>query len=253
MTARNVERVARRALLVMAKQPVAGRVKTRLVPPLTSESAASLYHCFLQDVLATVRAAARIDAFAPAIAYTPAAARDFFRHLAPDFQLIPQQSEERVKRRNEEENASYFSPPTSHSWRLGDRLHHVLSTALEQGHRQVVAINSDSPTLPAELLCTAFRRLDNPQVDAVFGPCADGGYYLIGVKEAPGRLVTGVEMSTPSVLQDTLAIAAHEGVRVELLPEWYDVDSADDLERLRIELAAYPERAPASSRFLNEI
>ena len=245
MTARNVERAARRALLVMAKQPVAGRAKTRLVPPLTSESAASLYHCFLQDVLATVRAAARIEAFAPAIAYTPAAARDFFRHLAPDFQLIPQQSEERVKMRE-------VIGMDSNSSRLGDRLHHVLSTALEQGHRQVVAINSDSPTLPAELLCTAFRRLDDPQVDAVFGPCADGGYYLIGVKEAPGRLVTGVEMSTPSVLQDTLAVAAHEGVRVELLPEWYDVDSADDLERLRIELAAYPERAPASSRFLNE-
>ena len=244
MSARVVESVARRALLVMAKQPAAGRAKTRLVPPLTSESAASLYHCFLQDVLATVRAAARIEAFSPVVAYTPTAAQVFFRRLAPDFQLIPQQGEERVKSRTEEENAS-------HSSRLGNRLQFVLTTALQQGHRQVAAINSDSPTLPAELLCAAFRRLNDPQVDAVFGPCADGGYYLIGVKEAPGRLVTGVEMSTPSVLQDTLAIAVEEGVRVELLPEWYDVDSAEDLERLRIELGAYPERAPASSRFLN--
>ena len=248
MTARSEGRVAqsaaRPALLVMAKQPAAGRVKTRLVPPLTGHSAASLYHCFLLDLLATARAAARIEPFSPVIAYTPTAARDFFRRLAPDFRLIPQQGEEK-------ENTS--PPPAPPSSQLGDRLHYALSAALEQGHRPVVAINSDSPTLPAELLCAAFRRLVDPRVDAVFGPCSDGGYYLIGVKAAPGRLVTGVEMSTPSVLQDTLAIAAHEGVRVELLPEWYDVDSADDLERLRVELTAHPQRAPASSRFLDEI
>ena len=191
------------------------------------------------------RAAAHIATFTPVIAYTPAAAQHFFRRLAPDFQLISQQGEQIEN----SSRSSFLSPPTS---RLGDRLHYVLSAALGQGYQQVVAINSDSPTLPAELLCTAFRRLDDPQVDAVFGPCADGGYYLIGVKQAPGRLVTEVEMSTPSVLQDTLAIAVDEGIRVELLPEWYDVDRADDLERLRIELTAHPQRAPASSRFLSQ-
>ena len=59
-------------------------------------------------------------------------------------------------------------------------------------------MNSDSPTLPAELLCSAFRCMDDPRVDAVFGPCADGGYYLIGVKKPPGRLVTDVHMSHPN-------------------------------------------------------
>ncbi len=229
----------------MAKQPAAGRAKTRLVPPLTDESAASLYHCFLKDVLATVRAAARLAGFTPIVAYTPDAARAFFRRLAPDFQLIPQQSGHRA----DAADCSHLGPASS---QLGDRLQNVLSTALSQGYRQVVAINSDSPTLPAGFLRAAFDCLDDPQVDAVFGPCADGGYYLIGVKKAPGRLVTGVEMSTPTVLQDTLAIAAEEELRVELLPEWYDVDSADDLERLRRELAAQPQRATASSRFLNE-
>ena len=229
----------------MAKQPVAGRAKTRLVPPLTAESAAALYRCFLEDVLAAVRAAARTAAFTPFVAYTPAAARDYFSSIAPDFQLIPQQS-------GQIENATDSSLPNSASSQLGDRLQNVLSTALRQGHRQVAAINSDSPTLPSELLRAAFHCLDDPQVDAVFGPCADGGYYLIGVKKAPGRLVTAVEMSTPTVLQDTLAIAAEETLRVELLPEWYDVDSADDLERLRIELAANPQRAPASNRFFNK-
>ena len=255
-----VDNTSRRALLVMAKQPIAGRAKTRLVPPLTSNAAASLYLCFLQDVLATVRAAARLEPFDPVIAYTPPAARDFFRQLAPDFWLIPQQSPAPASAASWRDTASP-SPSRAapqqetlvhHPDRLGDRLQFVLTAALGRGLRQVVAINSDSPTLPPELLITAFRRLDHPQVDAVFGPCTDGGYYLIGVKSSPGRLVTDVQMSTPTVLSDTLAIAADEGLQVDLLPEWYDVDSANDLERLSAELAAHPERAPASSRFLTE-
>ncbi len=248
---------ASRALLVMAKQPVAGRAKTRLVPPLTSSSAASLYHCFLQDILATVRAAAQQEAFIPGIAYTPAAARDFFRRLAPDFRLIPQQGPPPATAVPRPEAASgsmsdvpQHVPLAHQPDRLGDRLQYVLSAALSSGHRQVAAINSDSPTLPPDLLCSAFRCLDDPRVDAVFGPCADGGYYLIGVKRPPGRLVTDVQMSTPTVLRDTLAIAAAEGLRVELLPEWYDIDSADELQRLSDELTSHPERAPATSRFL---
>lgn len=230
--------MTQRALLVMAKQPAPGRTKTRLCPPLTNEAAADLYSCFLQDVLTTVRAlAAQTDSLTPMIAYTPASAQDFFQQLAPDFHLLPQRGE-----------------------RLGDRLQNVLSAALEGQHfacsaqrpAQAIAISSDSPTLPAGLLYAAFQSLDEPQVDAVFGPCEDGGYYLVGVKEPPGRLTTGVQMSTPSVLRDTLAIAAEEGVRVKLLAAWYDVDSADDLDRLRLELATYPARAPHSSHFLNQ-
>ena len=261
------EQPSRRALLVMAKQPIAGNAKTRLVPPLTSAAAASLYHCFLQDILATVRAAARDVPFTPVIAYTPAAAQDFFRRLASDFWLINQQSPVRATAPNPPASGPppapnprpapaapqpelQPEPPAQQPERLAERLQFVLSAALEQGFRQVAAINSDSPTLPPHLLGTAFHRLDDPHIDAVFGPCADGGYYLIGVKMPPGRLVTDVQMSTPTVLRDTLAIAAEEGIRVDLLPEWYDVDSAQDLNRLTAELASHPERAPAASDFL---
>ncbi|MYC20445.1 MAG: glycosyltransferase [Caldilineaceae bacterium SB0662_bin_25] len=265
----HVDNPARRALLVMAKQPFPGRAKTRLVPPLTSDSAASLYHCFLEDILATVRAAAHLEAFMPVIAYTPAAAFDFFRRLAPDFWLISQDglapeagralptgsptaiSTPRPAAATPSPSArTQQESPAHRPGRLADRLQFVLSTVLGCGLRQVAAINSDSPTLPADLLSSAFKRLDHPQVDAVFGPCADGGYYLIGVKKPPGRLVTGVQMSTPTVLRDTLAIASEEDIRVDLLPEWYDVDSAAELNRLSAELAAHPERAPATSRFL---
>ncbi len=248
---------SRRALLVMAKQPIAGSAKTRLVPPLTSSSAASLYHCFLQDVLATVRSAANQEAFIPVIAYTPAAALDFFSRLAPDFWLIPQEGPTTVTSTPRPAAASrplsgrpQQDSPAYQPERLGDRLQYVLSAALGCGLHQVAAINSDSPTLPAEFLCSAFQRLEDSRVDAVFGPCADGGYYLIGVKKPPGRLVTDVQMSTPTVLRDTLAIAAEESIRIDLLPEWYDVDNADELDHLSAELAAHPERAPATSRFL---
>ncbi len=257
------EQPSRRALLVMAKQPIAGNAKTRLVPPLTSAAAATLYHCFLQDILATVRAAARDVPFTPVIAYTPAAAQDFFRRLAPDFWLISQKSPARATAPDPPAAgappapnprpapaAPQPEPPVHQSERLGDRLQFVLSAALDHGFRQVAAINSDSPTLPPRLFSSAFQSLDDPHIDAVFGPCADGGYYLIGVENPPGRLVTDVQMSTPTVLRDTLAIADEEGTRIDLLPEWYDVDSARDLDRLTAELASHPERAPATVRFL---
>ena len=257
------EHPSRRALLVMAKQPIAGNAKTRLVPPLTSAAAASLYHCFLQDILATVRAAARDVPFTPVIAYTPAAAQDFFRQLAPDFWLINQRSPARATAPDPPAAgpppapnprpapaAPQPEPPAQQPERLGDRLQFVLSATLDHGFRQVAAINSDSPTLPPRLFSSAFQSLDDPRIDAVLGPCADGGYYLIGVENPPGRLVTDVQMSTPTVLRDTLAIADEEGTRIDLLPEWYDVDSARDLERLTAELASHPQRAPATGRFL---
>ena len=204
-----------------------------------------------------MRAAADQLAFIPVIAYTPAAALDFFSQLAPDFWLISQEGPTPVTSTPRPAAASRSlagrpqqDSPAHQPERLGDRLQYVLSAALECGLRQVAAINSDSPTLPAEFLCSAFQRLEDSRVDAVFGPCADGGYYLIGVKKPPGRLVTDVQMSTPTVLRDSLAIAAEESIRIDLLPEWYDVDNADELDHLSAELAAHPERAPATSRFL---
>ena len=163
-----VDNTSRRALLVMAKQPIAGRAKTRLVPPLTSNAAASLYLCFLQDVLATVRAAARLEPFDPVIAYTPAAARDFFRQLAPDFWLIPQQSPAPASAASRHDTASP-SPSRAapqqetlvhHPDRLGDRLQFVLTAALGRGLRQVVAHQQRQPHPAAR---TVNHRLSTPR------------------------------------------------------------------------------------------
>lgn len=209
--------MSRRALLVMAKEPAAGRTKTRLTPPLTPEQAAELYACLLQDTLDAVRTAVSLTPFTPFIAYSPPEAESAFRELASDFQLIAQRGKT-----------------------LAERLESVMTAVHVAGWEQVAAINSDSASLPPAYLAAAFQELDKEEVDVVFGPCEDGGYYLIGWKRPYPRLLREVTMSTSHVLQDTLAIARQEGLRVALLPPWYDIDDIADLERLRADENAGP-------------
>lgn len=205
---------SRSALIVMAKRPFPGQTKTRLTPPLSAAAAADLYACFLQDVIALARS---LPGVTPFIAFTPQEAEVYFHVLAPDVQLIPQIGET-----------------------LGQRLNYALTYCQKAGFNQVAAINSDSPTLPQGFLAQAFDELNDDGTDVVLGPCEDGGYYLIGWKRPCSRLVCDVEMSTPHVLRDTLALAADEGLGITLLPTWYDVDEAADLQRVFNDLQAAP-------------
>lgn len=214
----------KRALVIMAKRPEPGHTKTRLCPPLSAATAACLYECFLRDTLHLARS---LPGVTPLIAFTPPAAETYFHQLAPDLPRLHQ------------------SGVT-----LGARLEGVLTHCLAAGFAQAAAIGSDSPTLPAPYLTAAFDRLADPAIDLVLGPSEDGGYYLIGWKRPYPHLVRDVTMSTPQVLQDTLALAAQAGVRVALLPPWYDIDEAADLARLRTELAAHTAVAPHTRSFL---
>jgi rSAM/selenodomain-associated transferase 1 len=221
-----VTQESRAALIVMAKQPFPGRTKTRLTPPLSASDSADLYACFLRDVIAL---AASLSGVTPFIAYAPVTAEAFFRAFAPDVQLIPQVGDT-----------------------LGERLEYVLTTCLDAGFERVAAMNSDSPNLPQRFLAEAFELLGDGATDVVLGPCEDGGYYLIGWIRPNPCLVRDVKMSTPHVLDDTLAIAAAENLRVSLLPTWYDVDSGDELQRLLDDR----DNLPADShtlRFLREL
>lgn len=198
----------------MAKQPAPGQTKTRLTPPLSPEQASQLYECFLYDMLeigqATAHSIPNLNYF---IAYAPATATSYFTQLAPNFGLIAQRGEN-----------------------LGQRLDSVISEQFQAGFDAVVAINSDSPTLPSHLVVEAFSQLHSGEVEAVFGPCEDGGYYLIGLCAPQPRLVRDVQMSTSHVLADTLMIAEELGLRVHLLPSWYDVDTKDELTKLQREI-----------------
>ncbi len=196
------------ALLVIAKRPAAGQTKTRLTPPLTSPQAAQLYECFLRDTLDIARAVPDVARY---IYYAPDEAAGYFQALAPDFDLTPQVGAD-----------------------LGERLDQALTRFLALGFERVVVMDSDSPTLPAASVAQAFATLADH--DVALGPCDDGGYYLIGLTRPQPQLLRGVVMSQPHVLRDTLARAAAAGLRVALLPQWYDVDTADELARLQTEL-----------------
>jgi len=196
------------SLIVVAKRPAPGKTKTRLCPPLTSKQAAHLYECFLPDTLALMR---RVPDVERIVAYLPSDAGDYFAELAPDMTLTLQRGAT-----------------------LGERLDNLLSDALNAGAQRAIVMNSDGPTLPVAYLETAFDLLARD--DVVIGPSRDGGYYLIGMKKNHAQLLRGVQMSTPRVLEDTLALAGESGISVSLLPTWYDVDTVADLEHLRAEL-----------------
>ena len=215
-----------RALLVIAKRPAPGQTKTRLSPPLSGEESARLYECFLRDMLDIARAVPDVSRL---INYWPKHESEYFRQLAPDFDLIPQMGNQ-----------------------LGERLDNVLTYCLSHGFERAVITNSDGPTLPSAYVKRAFDLLNN--ADVVLGPCDDGGYYLIGLKQPQPRLLLEVKMSTPTVAADTLALAEEEGLKTALLPPWYDVDTVAELTRLTDDLnRAGPEVASHTRRYLQSV
>lgn len=199
------------AVAIMAKAPRAGAVKTRLCPPLSTADAARLYRCFLLDKIEQVKS---LQAVYPAIAYAPLEGKAFFQALAPDFVLLPQQGQD-----------------------LGSRLANSFRQLFAMGYAGVLAIDSDTPTLPTAYLEHAINFLMAPEVDVVLGPSEDGGYYLIGLRELHRDIFEEMPWSTPQVLAETARRAEAKGLGLAMLPPWFDVDVAEDLERLKRSLA----------------
>jgi rSAM/selenodomain-associated transferase 1 len=183
-------------------------VKTRLCPPLTPDQAARLARCFLQDRIEQLR---EVAAAAPVVAFTPADLEAELRGLLPgDVRLVPQEGAD-----------------------LGARLDRILTDLLAESGAGAVAIDADSPTLPTDYLRQACARLAEATADVVLGPCQDGGYYLIGLRRPAPALFRAMPWSTPAVLGETVARARRLGLRLALLPAWFDVDRGEDLGRLR--------------------
>lgn len=217
-------------IAVMAKASIAGRTKTRLVPPLTFAEAAQCNTAFLRDIADNILAASAQASIAGYIAYGPAHARPFFQENLPrEIALI---------------EACY---PT-----LGECLDYTIAQLLERGHRAAVVLNSDSPTLPASLLVETAHVLAQPGDRAVFGPALDGGYYLLGLKAQHHRLFQNIAWSTERVAQQTLERAAELDLPVHILPTWYDVDDIAGLKILQAELfdgqSFAPDLCPAQAQ-----
>lgn len=196
----------RRALIIFAKTPLPGAVKTRLVPPLTPEDAADLYACMLQDTLALAQPLVGITPF---IFYQedPGAA-DYFAAIAPGVPAAPQQGEA-----------------------LGERMRRAFMAIFGAGFSEVAIIGSDAPDLPAEYLYEAFTQLEYEHTDVVIGPAADGGYYLLALKRVWDELFADIPWSSADVLAATLARAGDLQLGVARLPLWYDLDTPEELQR----------------------
>jgi len=193
---------------IMAKVPAAGEVKTRLCPPLTPTQAAGLARCFLQDRIAQLH---EISTIVPVVAFTPSEREPELRALLSDgVRLVPQQGAD-----------------------LGARLDRLLADLIGEGAVGAIAVDADSPTLPTEFVRRASVHLAEREADVVLGPCDDGGYYLIGLAHAAPELFREMPWSTPVVLDETVARARRLGLRLALLPPWFDIDHGADLERLR--------------------
>lgn len=209
------------ALVIMAKQPQVGRTKTRLTPPLRPEQAAGLYEALLRD---TIDLVAGLEAVDLAVAITPAAAQPYFERITPPATwLLPVQGAD-----------------------IGVCLQQALGGLLDRGYSRALALNADGPTLPRAYLRQALDLLEDNEL--VLGPGDDGGYYLIGLKKLHRPLFRDIAWSTPQVLPQTRQRAAELGLQTALTPQWYDVDTLEDLRHLLAELPSLPPDRLAHTR-----
>jgi glycosyltransferase A (GT-A) superfamily protein (DUF2064 family) len=256
------------ALAVMTKAPQAGRVKTRLVPPLTPDEAAELNKCFLRDTAAAISSACSRRSACPSkprrrrvgdagkkrikqarfgaagseavrvacgvAVYTPIGAETAYTNILPaDFSLLPQRGD-----------------------KFGERLYFAVEDLFKCGFDSVCLIDSDSPTVPAENFAEALELLSATEDRVVLGPSDDGGYYLIGVKKPHRLLFERIDWSTERVLNQTIQRATEIGLAVKLLPSGYDVDDGASLGRLCNELLSEhgdDSVAPITRRFLSDL
>jgi len=218
----------RGVIVMFAKRPEPGRVKTRMSPQLTPEQAAQLYACLLDDALEATSVAARQQGLEAVLAVHPAGAcGELAARCPPLFRVVAQRGAD-----------------------LAARMEHAVAEAAAGGARRILLRGSDSPTLDSAVVGEALEALD--RVDLVVCPDRDGGYSLIGLRE-PVRGLFSHPMSTGSVLEDTLANAARAGLTVHSLAPRFDLDRIGDLRWLAdARRDPHPPPCPRTLAFLDE-
>lgn len=207
------------AILVFARVPEPGKVKTRLAASIGVEDAARLAHAFLRDTCAQIGS-------------------------------VPW-----ARMRVATTGRLGIALENVETWDQGDgdlgaRLVRMLGRALEESPA-AFAIGADSPGLPIRLLEQARAALET--ADAVLGPCDDGGFYLIGVRRCPPGLLDDIPWSREDTFDHVRSRLEQRGLSVAAIEPWFDVDRADDLERLHRALEEGAIAAPATHHVLSEI
>lgn len=219
------------ALVVMAKAPREGEVKTRLIGALTAAEAAAIYTNFLRDTFVLVEAVRDERETAQVVlCYTPEGSEEAFENIEREGSLMLAQR----------------------GGNLGERLINCFADLFGFGFGSIVVIGADSPTLPEEILIEAFESLTGEN-DVVIGPAEDEGYYLIGMRKFHAEIFNDIPWGTDRVLAATEARVSEAGLNLKLLPVWYDVDTPEELETLKRELSEDKSAARFTGRFLEEL
>jgi uncharacterized protein len=213
-----------RTLVIMAKAPRLGSVKTRLAEGLSLQAVTELYRCLLNDTIALAQSLDHVDVAIMCPAYD---VEDLSQAVAKTVPIIPQTGQG-----------------------LAAGLASVFAHFAAPGHHRIIAFNSDSPHLPASLLERAFDILG--ACDVVVGPTHDGGYYLVGAKASHPGLFTSDGIGTANALEALLTRARALGLSVHLTDPFYDIDVAEDLSQLADELQRIPGKAPRTAKWLSE-
>lgn len=198
--------MAAECVVVMAREPRPGAVKTRLATAIGEDQAATLYGAFLQDTVAACRAAG----LTPAISYARdgTCASAYFSRAFPGLHCFPQ-------------------PDAGFGARLASAMH----AAFASEARRVAIIGSDIPHVSPTWITSAFAHLDDS--DLVLGPTLDGGYYLISMKEPEPALFKDIDWSSGREFDQTLERAASLDLRVAFTETTFDIDHERDLVHLR--------------------
>ncbi len=213
------------ALIVFAKAPIPGQVKTRLGRALGDEPAARLAEAFLLDVLENARS---MRGRRVVVAFSPLESQPWFQTHGGPCHLFPQ-------------------PPTS----FGERVLAALDEARRQGAERTVIVGMDSPHLGPERWEAAFAALDDH--DACIGPCEDGGYYLLGLSAPQPGMFEDIPWGGPNVLEATRSRAAALGLSLAELEEDFDVDEVEDLGQLAARLELRPAICPRTRAALEAL
>jgi uncharacterized protein len=237
----------RGVFMLFAKEPTPGRVKTRLVPPLTPEEAAALYEAFVADMLValTLAAGERIDVEIHTDPAPPDAPR---LHQLENLAGPPSAGPERSAAKSPQcdgrrADCAVFHPQVGES--LGERLFHAFDRARAQGRPYAIVVGADHPSLRASALAALAEAIEAGREAAII-PSEDGGYCALGLARPRWDFFAGVPWSTPGVLDATLARLRASGIEPHLLDRSADVDVPSDLERLSREIEA---RDPSEADF----
>ena len=213
------------ALLVFAKVPRPGTVKTRLTPVLTSDEAARLYEAFLRDAL-RLYAALDVDV---RLYWAPPLPDDEIEGIPDTVTVFEQEGDG-----------------------LGARMQNAFRQTLADGYNRAAVVGTDHPTLPISFVRQSFVALEASR-SVCIGPSEDGGFYLLGMNAYYPELFEGMTYSHDSVFTDTLARIGATDARLTVLPRWYDVDTPAALGRMLGDLDDADIEAPHTRRAVDRL